>query len=396
MAEKLGVVLVGIGGYGGLYVEELLDRADRTGVVLRGVVDPCPENCRRIAEIRERGIPVHASLAAFYAASGAELAVISSPIQHHADDVCLALAHGSHVLCEKPAAALPQDVERMMAARDRAGRIVAIGYQWSYSPAVQALKRDILSGRFGRPVRLKTIVLWPRGWQYYARSWAGRVKDPEGRWVLDSVAANATAHYLHNMLYLLGAEPDRSAVPARIQSEVYRANDIENYDTAAFRMWTRDGVPLLFLASHAITPEAVRQPEFVFTFERAEIRYFAEFGEGTGNIRAMLADGSETNYGNPSEDDLLKFRTTIDAIRHGNGVACGLEAAAAHTYCMEAVYRAMPEVPVFPSDWVVRDDVRRVTFVKGLAGLCNRCYDEWRLPSEVGATWAYKASDVMV
>ena len=396
MTDKMGVVLVGIGGYGGLYVDELLDRAERSGAVLKGVVDPFPENCRRIAEIRSRGIPVHPSLAAFYAASAAELAVISSPIQFHADDVCRALEHGSHVLCEKPAAALPQDVERMMAARDRAGRVVAIGYQWSYSRAVQALKRDVLAGRFGKPVRLKTIVLWPRGWQYYARSWAGRVQDPEGRWVLDSVAANATAHYLHNMLFLLGSETDRSAVPARIQAEVYRANDIENYDTAAFRIWTREGVPLLFLASHAITPEAVRQPEFVYAFEQAEIRYFAELGEGTGSIRAILADGSEINYGNPSDDDLLKFRSTVDAIRNGTDVACGLEAAVSHTFCMEAVHRAIPEVPVFPADWIVRDDEKRITFVKGLAGMCNRCYDEWRLPSEAGATWACKAADTRI
>lgn len=396
MEDKLGVVLAGIGGYGGLYVTELLDRAESSGVVLKGVVDPFPENCQRIGEIRERGIPVHPNLASFYASSGADLAVISTPIQFHADDTCRALAHGSHVLCEKPAAARPQDVERMMAARDHAGRIVAVGYQWSFSRAVQALKRDILSGRFGKPVRMKTIVLWPRGWRYYARSWAGRVKDPEGRWVLDSVAANATAHYLHNMLFLLGADADRSAMPVRIQAEVYRANDIENYDTSALRIWTREGVPLLFLATHAITPEGVRHPEFVYEFEHAQIRYFAEFGEGTGCIRAVLSDGSEINYGNPSDDDMAKFHDTVDAIRSGAGVACGLETAVAHTFCMDAVHRALPEVPVFPEDWVVRDAVQRMTFVKGLAGMCNRCYDEWRLPSEAGATWAYKAKDVTV
>ena len=284
----------------------------------------------------------------------------------------------------------------MIAARDRVGRIVAVGYQWSYSQAVQALKRDILSGRFGKPVRLKTIVLWPRGWQYYARSGAGRVKDPEGRWVLDSVAANAAAHYLHNMLYVLGGELDRSAVPARIQAEVYRANDIENYDTAAFRIWTREGVPLLFLATHAITPEGVRHPEFVYEFEHAQIRYFAEFGEGTGCIRAVLSDGSEINYGNPSDDGMAKFRSIVGAIRNGTDVACGLETAVAHTFCMDAVHRALPEVPVFPEDWIVRDAEQRITFVKGLAGMGNRCYDEWRLPFEAGATWAYKAVDTRV
>jgi predicted dehydrogenase len=118
-----------------------------------------------------------------------------------------ALRGGSHVLCEKPAAATPKEAVRMQEAAQAAGRHLAIGYQWSYSRAVQDLKRDILQGRFGRPVGLKSIVLWPRDAAYYHRApWAGRMQDGEGRPIRDSVANNATAHYLHTMFFLLGAE----------------------------------------------------------------------------------------------------------------------------------------------------------------------------------------------
>jgi hypothetical protein len=64
---------------------------------------------------------------------------------------------------------------------------------------------------------------------YYQRSfWSGRIKDDNGNWILDSVASNATAHYIHNMFYVLGNEVDKSAVPVEVAAELYRANNIEN------------------------------------------------------------------------------------------------------------------------------------------------------------------------
>jgi hypothetical protein len=56
-----------------------------------------------------------------------------------------------------------------------------------------------------------------------------------GLGIFDSPANNATAHFLHNMFYLLGATRETSAAPAVVQAELYRANAIENFDTAAIR-----------------------------------------------------------------------------------------------------------------------------------------------------------------
>ena len=130
--------------------------------------------------------------------------------------------------------------------------MVAIGYQWSFSPAIQRLKGDIAAGVFGAPKRLKTIVLWPRDETYYSRNrWAGKQRDEAGNPIFDSPVSNACAHYLHNMLYVLGDAVDRSAIPSRVSAELYRAHPIENYDTAALRCWTDRGVEILFIVSHA-------------------------------------------------------------------------------------------------------------------------------------------------
>lgn len=390
MKKALDVVLVGIGGYGMLYVKEMLERAHVEGAALKGVVDPNPQACSRLGELEAGGIPIYATLQEFYAEHTADLAVISAPIQYHADLTEQALACESHVLCEKPVAATLADARRMMRARDTAGKKVAIGYQWSFSEAILTLKQDILNGRFGRPHRMKTIVLWPRDWHYYARGWAGKKWDAAGQPIMDSVAANATAHYLHNLLYLLGDAIDRSAVPTRMEAEVYRANAIENFDTAAFRMRVGSDVTLLYLVSHAITKQAVREPEFEMDFELAHIQYAAADGGG-GHIRARFKSGEVMDYGNPFAQDGRKLWTTVRAIRDDTEVPCGIEAAAAHTACMDAVHTMFPEVPVFPEEWIVRDPDMGMTFVKGLAGQLNYCYDNWRLPSETDVPWAVPA-----
>ncbi|MFH1763914.1 MAG: Gfo/Idh/MocA family oxidoreductase, partial [Gemmatimonadota bacterium] len=124
MDLPLTVVLVGIGGYGEVYLSALLDEPQGAQCRIVGAVDPRPDACSRLGEVEGRGIPVYPSLEAFYDRHEAELAVNSSPIHLHTEQTCLALEHGSHVLLEKPAAASTVDVDRMMEARDRARRFV--------------------------------------------------------------------------------------------------------------------------------------------------------------------------------------------------------------------------------------------------------------------------------
>ncbi len=240
--EPVRVVLVALGGYGEVYLAPLLDDARGAGCRIVGGVDPRPEGCRRLADLEARGVPIYPTLDDFYRKHEADLAVISSPIHRHADHTCTALAAGSHVLLEKPAAGCTADVDRMIAARDRAERFVAVGFQWSFSESVLALKADILHGRLGRPVRGRALTLWPRTEAYYGRNdWAGRKRDAAGRWILDSPASNAMAHHIHNLLFLLGGAMDRSAEPLLMEARMSRANDIETFDTAAVRLATERG-----------------------------------------------------------------------------------------------------------------------------------------------------------
>ncbi len=387
MADRpVSLVLVGIGGMGNVYVEELLRREGEGRFHIAGLVDPEPGRCPHQAELLGRGIPAFARLDAFYGSGrAADLAVISSPIQYHAAQTVLALERGSFVLCEKPVAATIQEAEAMAEAERRTGRWAAIGYQWSFSEAVRDLKADLLAGVYGRPIRLRCLYTWPRDKAYYGRnSWAGRARDAAGAWVLDGPANNAMAHDLHNMLYLLGKSADSSAKPVRIQAELYRANAIENNDTAAGRLRLDDGTPALFWFSHAARLD--RGPWLRIELERGLVT--AE--HRGGSLRGVASGGETRDYGNPDATPMRKLWQAIEAAATGTLPVCRVEAASAQTLAIDGMQDSAGEVIDFPAG-LKRESPNGAstwTWVEGLDEALEEGFHSSRLPSEMGLPWA--------
>ncbi|MBQ7983301.1 MAG: Gfo/Idh/MocA family oxidoreductase, partial [Clostridia bacterium] len=204
------IVLIGIGGYGVLYVDEIFRDMERELCILVGVVDPAAKASPRYEEIVSRGIPVYDTPEAFFAENTADLCCIAAPIQFHTPYTLTAMKHGCHVLCEKPLSGDWRDGLLLDAIAEKEYKFVMSGYQWSHSDAILGLKKDILCGMYGAPKHLKTRILWPRSKSYFNRGsgWAGKRYAADGTPIFDSVANNAAAHYLHNMLFVLGERMD--------------------------------------------------------------------------------------------------------------------------------------------------------------------------------------------
>jgi predicted dehydrogenase len=254
---------------------------------------------------------------------------------------------------------------------------------------VQALKADILAGRLGAPRRLRTRVAWPRDSVYYGRnSWAGRLHDAAGRWVLDSPVNNAVAHYLFNMLYVIGPRVDLSARPLSVAGELYRANAIENYDAACLRVRTEPEAELLFYAAHCV--RVSEGPIFVYEFEKAEVRY-----EGKGSIVAFFRNGEQRDYGAPDGVPDVKLAWCLAAARNaGPPVPCGIEAARSHTLVMNGLQEA--GVRPFPVERVSRvpwgpEGRAMLTCVDGLEEDLRTAFEAGALFSETGRPWASPA-----
>lgn len=374
------LLLVGTGGYAKNYVKLLLEN-QIPDVIWEGIVDPYYSACEYKENIDALGIPVYATMEEFYQRHTANLAVISTPTFLHCSQSICALKNGSHVLCEKPAAPTVKEAEEMLEAQKTYGRFIAIGYQWSYSEAIQKLKADVAAGLFGKPVSLKTAISWPRGKAYYSRGggWAGRV-ERDGHLILDSIASNACAHYLHNMLFLLGKEPKKAADPILLQAECYRANEIENFDTCCIKMKTEDGARLYFAATHAA--EYRRNPQFVYTFQKGKVFYSQDEGS---QIVAEFSDGSRKTYGDPFENPFKKLWDAIECAKKGTSPLCTVETALPHVKLIEKLYQTTP-VQSFAKELLGTEPKLDAIYVKGLYEALYRAYEQEALFTETDPT----------
>jgi len=388
MKDSVSLVLVGAGGMGSCYLKALFEGFSSPEIVLCGVVEPQPEKSASYAELMERKISIFPTLNDFYEKNPpVDLVIIASPVHHHVTQSCQALQQGSFVLCEKPLSATVQDARRLISETYKTNHWVKIGYQWSFSEAIQMLKKDIFQGRFGSPLRLKTLCLWPRDLFYFQRNdWAGKKLSEEGRWVLDSPANNAMAHFLHNVFYVLGDRPELSAMPREVMAELYRAYPIENYDTIACRAWTVGGTEILFYASHSTFEEL--GPMFSFEFEKGIV----SFGENRDTVVAITNDEEEIDYGSPDKDPYRKFFDALSAVHTTLPVTCGPEASFAQTLCMNGIQESLSDICLFPELKVMKDKKR--IWIDGLAEEFYACYKRGILPSESDLSWARRGKTI--
>ena len=317
------------------------------------------------------------------------MVIISTPPQFHEEQSIYCVEHGANVLCEKPIAPDYERATNMIEAQKRTGKFIGIGYQHSYTSQILNLKKDIADGVFGKPILLKTIVLWPRPWSYYGRGsgWAGKIKDDNGKLILDSVLSNATAHFLHNMLFVMGEEQNKAAMPKTVEAELLRANDIENFDSCVVRVKTQNDAELLMVCAHAI--DDVVNPMFEFKFEKATIQYRAN----EQNIIAKFNDGTVKDYGEPLTET-VKMKHLWDAIKAvetGEKLACDVETATAHNIIIDSLYHNV-EIKNFPEDIIVKDTEKERTYVKDLYSIMKKAYEEEKFLSELGYDWAEKTA----
>jgi predicted dehydrogenase len=91
--------------------------------------------------------------------------VIASPDYTHVTEVLKALSRGLNVFCEKPLAYGIAEIDRMIAARDQAGKVVQVGYMKRHDPAYEACL-DILA-RDAEELRAVSVdVTDPDAWPF--------------------------------------------------------------------------------------------------------------------------------------------------------------------------------------------------------------------------------------
>jgi predicted dehydrogenase len=90
-----------------------------------------------------------------------DLVYISLPNSLHEKWTIAALAHGKHVLCEKPLGLSAASVNRMLEAADRSGKLLYENLMYLQHPQHAAVRAIISSGRIGRIRSLRSEFAFP-------------------------------------------------------------------------------------------------------------------------------------------------------------------------------------------------------------------------------------------
>lgn len=376
---KLKVLLVGVGGYGSGYVRALT--GNDYGAEIAGVVDIMPDIEKVCPEIGANNISVYRSISDFYKDNSADLAILASPIHLHTPMSIECMKNGSHVLCEKPLCLTTEEIDALDACSLETGKFLAVGYQMNYRRDVQNLKKDILSGKFGSPLRARCLHTYRRGSIYYARNnWAGRI-TVDGHEVFDSPFTNACAHNFQLLTYLLGKDAESACNILGVKAEMYRGNEtVENYDIACMRFETDTGADICYYTAHPISAE-VLGPFARIEFEKAVVEYGPDH-----SMTARMNTGEVIKYGQADLDAYrYKLENVISCIKNKTPLVCTTKSEIGHVRAVRMV-QALP-IEDIPKDHVdiVQDEKRGTCrHVRNLEENLKRALENWALPKEIG------------
>jgi predicted dehydrogenase len=100
-------------------------------------------------DIRALGLNPVSSYEEALAHSNVEAVVLTTPHMLHEEQVVAAAAAGKHVFCEKPLGLTAKSARRSVQACRAAGRVLGIGHERRFEPAMQKLKTMIDAGELG-------------------------------------------------------------------------------------------------------------------------------------------------------------------------------------------------------------------------------------------------------
>lgn len=226
MSEKIRVAMLGAGLMARAHMEAIRKLEDRAELV--AVADVSAEARERAAadfEIEQQSAD---ALTAARAAA-ADVVIVCIPNHLHAPATIAALESGKHVLVEKPMALSLADAEAMVAAAEKAGRVLMCGLSLRFMSPIRQVKALVAGGAIGTPRRVVHRRM-SRGMGRDEASWFGSQAASGG--ILPGIGS----HSIDAILWWLDDEA------ARVSAEVRSLNpamDIE--DEAAVLMTTRSG-----------------------------------------------------------------------------------------------------------------------------------------------------------
>ena len=193
--REIGFGIVGCGMIAQFHIDAI---ARIEGARVAGVYDQDEESAARAS--LACAAPAFAGLDDLLAHEAVDAVCVCTPNGLHAQLALRALDSGKHVVVEKPLAIRREDVDAVIAASERTGKLVCVISQLRFSPAVQAVRAALDQGLLGQVVSASLSMKYFRDAAYYGASgW-------RGTWAMDGGGAlmNQGIHGVDLLQYLAG------------------------------------------------------------------------------------------------------------------------------------------------------------------------------------------------
>ncbi|MFW0773124.1 DUF6807 family protein [Paenarthrobacter nitroguajacolicus] len=373
------IALVGVHGFGTHHLRNLERLRNQGKVDLVAVADPNPPAPGDLPETTA----VHTNLDELLAANHhPDVVIVATPIQTHAPLALSVLASEANLYLEKPPVASMSDFLCLRKAADEAGRSVQIGFQSLGSHALPALEK-LASGEAAEELpsigKLKGISAtgrWVRDRAYYKRSrWAGK-RSLDGVDVVDGVATNPLAHAIATALRIVGARTSEDLTS--VETDLYRANDIEADDTSVIRMRTINGLPI----TCALTLCAAESVEPYVTLHGTEGTAVFHYTEDRVTVRTGAGETSHT-FG--------RYDLTENLLHHlsvGTPLLSPLDHSGAFMRALEAIRTAEAPalIPAECVEWVGTGEQAHAV-IPNIEDILERATRAHATFSELGIPW---------
>lgn len=175
MSRVINVAVIGYGGMGGWHTRLLKEIPE---VNLIGIYDIKPE---RNAAAEEAGIKAYESLEAVLNDGEVDVVTIAIPNDLHKDVAIQAMAAGKNVISEKPVTLCSADLEEMIAASNKYGKIFTVHQNRRWDEDFRIAKKIVNDGQLGRIFNIESRVHGSRGipgdWRNTKAQGGGMVLD---------------------------------------------------------------------------------------------------------------------------------------------------------------------------------------------------------------------------
>ena len=311
---------------------------------LVGVASRTPEGAENLA--KKFSVRAYMSVTDMLADPEIDIVTIGTPSGAHFEPAMQAIEAGKHVIIEKPLEITTERIDTMTVAAKAKGVTLAAILNRRFHPGMDAFKKAVDKGRFGKLTSASAYVKWYRNQAYYdSAGW-------RGTWALDGGGAlmNQSIHTIDALLYLTGPVKSVQANTACLAHTDIEVEDIAvaiiEFENGARGViegstctWSRDGHPARVQLSGT-------EGSVFLADEAFEIWDFMNENEEDESVRSQFMKGAEAGLGanDPTAINFYQhqrnFEEVIHAIQERREPSTNSGEARKSVELIEAIYKS--------------------------------------------------------